>query len=51
MYGKSIAQNICKIYPEITSDMQKIKSCYDNGITFWKSASDIENYSDPNPIV
>ena len=48
-YTKTINVNINGDVPQ--NDMQKIKSCYDNGITFWKSASDIENYSDPNPIV
>lgn len=27
-------------------DMQTIKNCYNTGITFWKSASDINNYVD-----
>ena len=48
-YTKTIGVNINGDIPQI--DMQKIKNCYDNGITFWRSASDIENYADANPIV
>ena len=48
-YTKTIDVNIDGDIPQ--SDMQKIKNAYNNGITFWKSASDIENYSTPNPIV
>lgn len=33
------------------NDMQKIKSCYNNGITFWRNPSEIQNYSLSNPIV
>lgn len=29
-------------------DLQVIKNCYNNGITFWRDASDINNYSDDN---
>lgn len=32
-------------------DMQKIKNCYNNGITFWRNASEIQNYSLSNGIV
>ena len=48
-YTKTINVNINGDIPQ--SDMQKIKSCYNNGITFWKNASEIENYSVNNPIV
>lgn len=48
-YTKTIDVNINGDVPQ--SDMQKIKSCYNNGITFWRNASDIENYADANPIV
>lgn len=48
-YTKTINVNIDGNVPQ--ADMQKIKNCYDNGITFWRSASDIENYSGSNNIV
>ena len=48
-YTKTINVNINGDIPQ--SDMQKIKNCYDNGITFWRSASDIENYDGSNNIV
>lgn len=32
-------------------DMQKIKSCYNNGITFWKDPTNIGDYSVANNIV
>ncbi len=48
-YTKTINVNINGDVPQ--NDMQKIKNCYDNGITFWRNASDIENYADANPIV
>lgn len=48
-YTKTINVNINGDIPQ--SDMQKIKNCYDNGITFWRSASDIENYEGSNNIV
>jgi len=33
------------------NDMQKIKNCYNNGITFWRNPSEIQNYSLSNPII
>ena len=48
-YTKTINVNINGNLPQ--KDMQKIKNCYDNGITFWRSASDIENYNGSNNIV
>lgn len=48
-YTKTINVNINGDVPQ--NDMQKIKSCYDNGITFWRNASDIENYDSTNNIV
>ena len=33
------------------NDLQKIKNCYNKGITFWRNASEIENYSLSNPII
>lgn len=48
-YTKTINVNINGDVPQ--NDMQKIKQCYDNGITFWRSASYIEDYSVNNNIV
>lgn len=48
-YTKTINVNINGDVPQ--SDMQKIKNCYNNGITFWRNASEIENYSLSNNIV
>ena len=33
------------------NDMIKIKDCYNKGITFWRNASNIEDYSVSNNIV
>ena len=32
-------------------DLQKIKSCYNNGITFWRSGANIKNYNLSNNIL
>lgn len=32
-------------------DIQKIKACYDNGITFWRDAADIAIYNTANTIL
>lgn len=48
-YTKTLNVNINGDIPQ--SDMQKIKSCYDNGITFWRNASEIEDYSVSNTII
>lgn len=48
-YTKTIDVNIDGDIPN--NDMQKIKDCYNKGITFWKSASNIQNYSLSNDIV
>lgn len=48
-YTKTINVNINGNVPQ--NDMQKIKKCYDNGITFWRNASEIENYSLSNNII
>lgn len=47
-YTKTIDVNIDGAIPN--KDMQKIKNCYDNGITFWRNASEIQNYSLSNKI-
>ena len=48
-YTKTIDINIDGAIPQ--NDLQKIKNCYDNGITFWRSAAEIQNYSLSNDIV
>lgn len=48
-YTKTIDVNIDGDIPN--NDMQKIKNCYNNGITFWRNASEIQNYSLNNSIV
>lgn len=47
-YTKTIDVNIDGAIPN--KDMQKIKECYNNGITFWRSADEIQNYSLSNNI-
>ena len=48
-YTKTIDCNIDGAIP--MDDLRKIKDCYNNGITFWKSADNIGNYSVDNSIV
>lgn len=48
-YTKTIDINIDGSIPQ--DDMQKIKNAYDNGITFWRNASEIQNYALSNEIV
>lgn len=48
-YTKTIDVNIDGNVPNI--DMQKIKDCYNRGITFWRNANEIQDYSLPNDIV
>ena len=48
-YTKTIDINIDGSIPQ--DDMQKIKNAYNNGITFWRNASEIQNYSLSNGIV
>lgn len=48
-YTKTIDVNIDGAIP--MGDMKQIKACYNNGITFWKNASNIQNYSVDNAIV
>ena len=48
-YTKTIDVNIDGNIDNI--DLQKIKDCYNKGITFWRNASEIENYSLSNPII
>ena len=48
-YTKTIDANINGQLPQ--NDLEKIRQCYDNGITFWRNASEIENYALSNGIV
>ena len=48
-YTKTIDVNIDGAIPN--NDMQKIKDCYNNGITFWRNANEIQDYSLSNNIV
>ena len=48
-YTKTIDINIDGAIPN--NDMQKIKDCYNNGITFWRNANEIQDYSLSNGIV
>lgn len=48
-YTKTIDVNIDGAIPN--NDMQKIKDCYNNGITFWRNANEIQDYSLSNGIV
>ena len=48
-YTKTIDINIDGSIPQ--NDMQKIKNAYNNGITFWRNASEMSNYELSNDIV
>ena len=48
-YTKCIDVNIDGAIPN--EDMQKIKSCYNTGITFWKNPANIQDYSVSNSII
>ena len=48
-YIKTIGANIVGNVPN--DEMNKIKSAYDNGLTFWKNPSNFLNYSVSNGIV
>ena len=47
-YVKTIDCNIDGNIPQ--DDLNKIREMFDNGITFWKNASEIENYSLDNTL-
>lgn len=47
-YTKTIDVNIDGAIPN--KDMQIIKNCYNNGITFWRNANEIQNYALDNAI-
>jgi hypothetical protein len=48
-YTKTLDINIDGGIP--AKDMEKIKACYNNGITFWRNANEINDYSLSNGIV
>ena len=48
-YTKTINANITGAIPQ--DDIAKIRSAYDNGITFWTHEDYMFDYSEPNPIV
>ena len=48
-YTKTIDVNIDGAIPQ--NDLQIIKNCYNNGITFWRNASEIQNYNLDNEII
>lgn len=48
-YTKTIGVNIDGDLPQ--EDLKKIKSCYDNGITFWKTPANIGNYNVTNKAI
>ena len=48
-YTKTIDVNIDGAIP--MDDMQKIKDCYNTGITFWKNPANIQDYSVSNNII
>ena len=48
-YTKTIDANIVGDIPE--EDMEKIKACYNNGITFWKNPANMYDYSVDNSII
>lgn len=47
-FTKTIDVNIDGSIPN--NDLQKIKDCYNNGITFWRNANEIQDYSLSNEI-
>lgn len=48
-YTKTISCNIIGAIPN--EDLDKIKSCYNAGITFWKNPATIYDYSQSNAII
>ena len=46
---KTIGVNIDGAIPN--NDLQTIKNCYNNGITFWKNHSNVDNYAVSNNII
>lgn len=48
-FTKTIDVNIEGAIPQ--EDLQKVKECYNRGITFWRHTVDIRNYSQDNGII
>ena len=48
-YTKTIDVNIDGAVP--TNDLNKIKECYNKGITFWSNPANIGNYDVSNEII
>ena len=48
-FTKTIDVNIVGNVPQM--DMEKIKNCYNNGVTFWRNSANIKDYSKTNTIV
>lgn len=48
-FTKTLNANIVGTIPQ--QDLQVIKDCYNNGITFWRRTADFRNYSASNGIV
>ena len=48
-FTKTVDVNISGNIPK--EDLSKIKSCYNNGITFWKNKTNFKDYSIDNPII
>lgn len=48
-YTKTIDVNIDGAIPQ--KDLQKIRECYDRGITFWRKGTTINDYTSANTIV
>lgn len=45
-YTKTVGCDIAGAIPN--ADMQEIKACYDNGITFWREPGEVGTYTDSN---
>ena len=48
-YTKTIAVNADGAIP--MNDLKRFKAIYDNGVTFWRNASEIESYNKSNNII
>ena len=48
-FTKTVDVNISMTNPIPQSDVEKIKNCYNSGVTFWKN--NIKNYALDNPII
>ena len=48
-FTKTVDVNITQINPIQQVDVEKIKNCYNSGVTFWKN--NIKNYALDNPTI